>query len=122
MAAVLEYKLVLATQPVFPLVAIRQRLQWAGLEHIRFELITHIENMHACKPSPSYFKEILNELHLQPEQCLMIGNELQTDMAARQIGIKTFYLTDREDKIPKIEVDYSGSFRDLADLLRLENR
>jgi FMN phosphatase YigB (HAD superfamily) len=115
------YKLVLATQPVFPLVAIRQRLQWAELDDLPFELITHIENMHACKPSPSYFKEILNLLQIRPAQCLMIGNELETDMASQQIGIKAFYLADHKPSIQR-KVDFTGNFRDLAAILGLENR
>ncbi len=113
-----RYKLVLATQPVFPLVAIRQRLQWAGLDDIPFELITHIENMHACKPSPLYFKEILNVLHLQPEQCLMIGNEIETDMASKNVGIKSFLLKE-DNRITSIDKDsdYSGDYKRLVILL-----
>ncbi len=116
-----KYKLVLATQPVFPLVAIRQRLQWADLNDLPFELITHIENMHACKPSRSYFEEILKILHIQPEQCLMVGNELHTDMASKQAGIKSFYLSDQTQNIHCAEVDYTGSLTDLAKHLDLHN-
>ena len=45
-----KFILVLATQPVFPEIDIRKRLLWAGLEHIHFQLITHIDNMYASKP------------------------------------------------------------------------
>jgi len=113
------YRLVLATQPVFPLLAVRQRLTWAKIDDIPFDLITHIENMHACKPSPLYFKEIMTLLRAVPEQCLMIGNELQTDMASRQVGIKSFLLSDSGEYIRRKEVDYSGKIKDLARLLDL---
>ena len=115
------YRLVLATQPVFPLLAIRQRLQWAGLDDLPFELITHIENMHACKPSRSYFEEILKILQIQAEQCLMVGNELQTDMASKQAGIKSFYLSDQAQNIHCTAVDYAGSLTDLAKQLDLHS-
>jgi FMN phosphatase YigB (HAD superfamily) len=35
-----DFVLILATQPVFPEIAVRKRLQWAGLEKIPFGLIT----------------------------------------------------------------------------------
>jgi FMN phosphatase YigB (HAD superfamily) len=120
-AAVAEgYKLVLATQPVFPLVAIRRRLHWAALDDLPFELITHIENMHACKPSRLYFEEILKQLQIQPQQCLMIGNELDTDMASQRVGIKSFYLTDHKPLNCSYKVDYSGNFIDLSTFLGLK--
>jgi FMN phosphatase YigB (HAD superfamily) len=114
------YKLVLATQPIFPLLAIRQRLHWAALDGIPWDLITHIENMHACKPSPIYFAEILDLLHIQPEQCLMIGNEFETDMASKEIGIKTFFLTDHQPVIHQRDADYAGNLTDLACFLKLK--
>ena len=114
-----KYNLVLATQPVFPLVAIRQRLVWAGLDDIPFKLITHIENMHACKPSVFYFQEILDYLQTSAGDCLMIGNEAETDMASRHAGIRTFYLAEHQQIIPKIEVNYSGDYHDLGKLLDL---
>ncbi len=53
------YKLVLATNPIFPLNVQHKRLAWAGLEHIRFDLMTHIENMSYCKPNLGYYHEDL---------------------------------------------------------------
>lgn len=52
------YKVVIATNPVFPLTAIEQRLNWAGIGHFPFNLITAYENMHCTKPHPEYFREI----------------------------------------------------------------
>jgi FMN phosphatase YigB (HAD superfamily) len=114
-----EYRLVLATQPVFPLVAIQQRLKWAGLAAVPFTLITHIENMHACKPSLFYFREILEYLQARAGQCLMIGNEVETDMASRHAGIRTFFLTDKACVVPEPQVDYSGDYPELSALLGL---
>ena len=113
------YKLVLATQPVFPLAAIQCRLGWAGLRDIPFEMITHIENMHACKPSPVYFREILKNVNAVAEQCLMIGNEAGTDMASGRIGIKSFFLKEKAGDNPPEEADYSGNFDDLAKILQI---
>jgi FMN phosphatase YigB (HAD superfamily) len=113
------YHLVLATQPVFPEIAIRKRLVWAGLEKIPFELITHIENMYASKPHRQYFDQILSMLNITGDKCLMIGNDLDMDMAAKNYGIPTFYLqTDSANPNTTIEnADYRGDFKELAQIL-----
>ena len=33
-------------------------------------------------------------LDLEPENCLMIGNDVQEDLVAGQLGMKTFLVTD----------------------------
>jgi HAD superfamily hydrolase (TIGR01549 family) len=86
------YKLVIATQPVFPEIAIRKRLSWAGVDHMPYELITDIETMRASKPNPAYFRQILNLLGTENDKCLMVGNDVEMDMAAGSVGITTFYL------------------------------
>lgn len=45
------------------------------------------------KPDPRFFGALLSENGLQPERCLMIGNDRQTDIAgARRCGIDTLYM------------------------------
>jgi len=120
-AVVAEYEPVLATQPVFPEIAIRKRLVWAGLENIPFKLITHIENMKASKPHRQYYEQILNMLDSSGEECLMIGNDIEMDMAAKQCGIQTYYL-DAENSNPKLYIenaDDRGDFKKLAELLNI---
>lgn len=115
------YELILATQPVFPEVAIRNRLKWAGLEQIPFRLITHIENMYASKPHKEYFEQILKMLNTRGKQCMMIGNDVEMDMAAKNSGIYTYYLiTDSLANHDEIEnADYSGDYNILSDLLNI---
>ena len=52
-------RVVLATNPLFPSVATRKRIVWAGLKPEDFELFTTYENSRYCKPNPEYYKEIL---------------------------------------------------------------
>ena len=47
-------KFAIATAPVFPEIATRKRIAWAGLDDFNFELITHAENFSYCKPNPQY--------------------------------------------------------------------
>ena len=90
----LGFRLALATNPVFPAAATHSRVRWAGLEPSDFELITSYENSHYCKPNPDYYREILGKLELDGSQCLMVGNDTDEDMAAREVGMQVFLLTD----------------------------
>lgn len=85
--------LVLATNPVFPRFMIQARMQWAGLEEDSFTYITSFENSHYCKPQAGYFQEIADHLNLDPQNCMMVGNDSSHDLAASAIGMKT-YLVD----------------------------
>lgn len=86
---------VVATAPLFPRVAIEERLRWAGLDDLTFSLVTTYEDMHACKPHPEYYREILERLGVEPESCLMVGNDVEEDLAAAELGIRTFLVEGR---------------------------
>ena len=84
----------LATNPIFPAVATQKRIAWAGLSVSDFELITTYENSHSCKPNPAYYTEILQKIGVEPQNCLMVGNDVREDMVAETLGMKVFLLTD----------------------------
>lgn len=88
------FRVVLATNPIFPSRATRWRIQWAGLQPEDFELYTVYENSHHCKPNLDYYREILQKLQVRPEECLMVGNDVAEDMVAAQLGMQVFLLTD----------------------------
>lgn len=90
----LGYRAILATNPLFPSVATVSRIRWAGLEPEDFELYTTYENSCTCKPNPDYYREILQKLRLNPEECVMVGNDTGEDMIAESLGMKVFLLTD----------------------------
>lgn len=85
---------VLATNPIFPAIATKKRVAWAGLSPSDFELITTYENSHSCKPNPAYYTEILQKIGVEPENCLMVGNDVREDMVAETLGMQVFLLTD----------------------------
>lgn len=109
------YRVALATNPLFPSVATESRIRWAGLNPKDFELYTTYETSRYCKPNPNYYKEILKQLQVAPEECLMVGNDVAEDMIAENLGMKVFLLTDC--LINKNNTDIScypqGSFDDL---------
>lgn len=107
--------LVLATNPIFPLVAVEQRIAWGGLKTEHFNLVTTMDNMHFCKPNPNYYVEIAKTIGIDPEQCLMAGNDTLEDLVASETGMDTFLVDDfilhRTEGEPAS--DYRGSLEDL---------
>ena len=87
-------RVILATNPLFPAIATESRIRWAGLEPDDFELYTTYENSRHCKPNPEYYNDIMQELNLVPEECVMVGNDVGEDMIAEKLGMKVFLLTD----------------------------
>lgn len=85
---------VLATNPLFPEIATRRRVAWAGVDFDGFELVTTYSNSSYCKPSLGYYREILDKIGLSAEECLMVGNDVSDDMVAGELGMKVFLLTD----------------------------
>ena len=115
----LGFRAVLATNPIFPAVATKSRVQWAGLDLSDFEWYTVYENIGFCKPNLHYYKEIAERLKLRREECLMVGNDVTEDMAAKEIGMEVFLLTNclinRESK--DIRQYPHGSFDELLQFI-----
>ena len=88
------FRVALATNPIFPATATESRIRWAGLEPDEFERYTTYENIGYCKPNPDYYREIAKRLGVEPEQCLMVGNDVTEDMIAETVGMKVFLLSD----------------------------
>ena len=84
----------LATNPIFPAIATQSRARWAGLDTAEFELYTTYENSCHCKPNLAYYQDILSKMQLQPENCLMVGNDVGEDMVAGKLGMQVYLVTD----------------------------
>lgn len=104
---------VVATQPIFPRIAIEHRLAWAGLDDLGLERLTTYEIMHACKPLPDYFREAAAMAGHAPSQCLMVGDDRTLDMPAADVGMRTFYVGPDSGT----HADWCGDLDRLADLL-----
>ena len=113
---------VLATNPMFPEIFTRQRAERAGLPMDELTLITTYENSCHCKPNPAYYTEILNKLGLQPEECVMIGNDAGEDLPASLVGMDVFLLTDsliNRNAVPLSDIPH-GSYDELYTWLGLQ--
>lgn len=112
------YTIVAATNPLFPHVATRNRLLWAGFNPSDFDYITTYENSSFCKPDIGYYKELLKKLNRTPKDCIMVGNDNQEDMCAEQLGMQGYLITDcliNRDNAP-ITCHWHGSFNEFAAL------
>jgi len=113
------YDVVIATSPVFPLRAVEHRLEWAGVLDFPYALITTYENMHTCKPSPRYYLEIAGRIGRKPEECIMVGNDAEADIApAAQAGMRTFYLAHGDGDDKTVTADYRGTLGDFRKVMQ----
>ncbi|MCX8023570.1 MAG: DinB family protein [Thermanaerothrix sp.] len=91
------HRVVIATNPLFPRVAILERLRWAHLppETYPFTLIPDYETFHFCKPNPAFLAEILATLRWPEDPAVMIGNSLEEDiLPAERLGLPTYWVSE----------------------------
>jgi FMN phosphatase YigB (HAD superfamily) len=96
-------KVVVATNPMFPETAIKQRIRWAGFQDggAGFDHVTTIENSHATKAHPEYYSEIVRRLGLQAGECVMVGDNWQWDVAhAVEAGLSAYWIADDAEPRP----------------------
>lgn len=118
-----NYRIILATNPVFPLSAIKTRLEAAGLNLDYFNGITHAENMTRTKPRVAYYEELVSKFQLKANECLMIGNDPIKDLPAAAVGMKTFLLTTPKNykvitKLTDSRLSARGIYQDLINYLQ----
>ncbi len=115
-----NYKLVVATNPLFPRKAIYHRIEWAGLDLKDFEYVTSYEDNHYCKPQLHFYKEILDVIGKAPEQCMMVGNDVQEDLIALNLGLKTFFIRNYMIHRTQDEIDctYEGNYEDFYNFVK----
>ncbi len=89
------FELILSSNPVFPLSAMKTRLKWVNLDESDFLLVTNYDNSTFCKPNPKYFAEILEKAGKKPDECVVVGNSVKEDiLPAKSLGLEAFWVTD----------------------------
>lgn len=118
----LGYEVAVATNPLFPREAILARLKWAGVADLPWQHVTTLEEYHACKPHTQYYEELLARLGRRPEECLMVGNDIQEDGVVTSLGMPFYAVTDYLiHRGPEPLPDPHGSLADFAGWLQ-QNR
>jgi putative hydrolase of the HAD superfamily len=90
--------------------------QWAKVEHskliqyIKPEQLTTSEQAGAHKPNKRIFEHVCNGYNVSPQQCIMIGDNLDTDiLGARQAGITSVWFAPHETEkhtLPDIQITH----------------
>jgi FMN phosphatase YigB (HAD superfamily) len=115
-----NYKIVIATNPLFPKIAIDHRVNWAnlGVDLNRFAYITNYEEFHFTKPRPEFIAEILGKLGWQDEPVVMVGNDWEMDIVPAEIlGIPTYFIGQppEQSEITLHPLSSSGTMEGLLD-------
>ena len=88
------YEVIIASNPIFPLVATKARIRWAGCNPDDFKYITAYENSRFSKPNLKYYEEVLEKTGYKPEEVIMVGNDVREDMIVNKLGIDSYLITD----------------------------
>ena len=114
---------VIATNPVFPAVAVYQRLAWASVDDFPYDLVTTYENSRATKPNLLYFEHVLESIGHPPEATLVVGDE-DMDMVAAHLGCRTFLVPSPRSDLAATtpQPTYQGALTKLATVLQGPSR
>jgi putative hydrolase of the HAD superfamily len=117
-----KYKLALLSnaQPSTNLEKIEELLRDAQLDGIFEEIIVSTE-VGMAKPNPKIFKIVLDKLSVTPEEAVMIGNTISTDIfGGNRVGMRTvlFQPSESYQKSSWEHPDHTvNSLKDLFELL-----
>lgn len=113
-------KVVLATNPLFPMQGQITRMSWLGLKPEDFDLVTCYSSDRRCKPNPAYFQEVCQRIGVEPKDCLMIGNDEREDMlCASSLGIECYLVTDCIIPCPEHPWQgKKGTFAEMVEMLK----
>lgn len=112
---------VVATQPMFPLEAVKKRLSWTNLSHDMFDDITVYDNCTFSKPSTGYYKEIMDKFGATAENTVMFGNDVNEDiLPCKELGVETFLLTDGLINVKNHDISdlRKGTYLDMIEYLK----
>jgi FMN phosphatase YigB (HAD superfamily) len=114
----LGLKLAIATMPIYPLAVVRERLRRGRLDTVPWDVVA-TDEFQAVKPHPDYFLELAKRLAVNPERCLVVGDDYFQDIPARRVGMATFYVGP---PLGSLDVGPRGTLRDLVRILAEDAR
>jgi len=97
------------------------RLCYLNFHHI-FDSVVTFEDTGERKPSPAPFLRALQELHVKPQQALMVGDWAERDMVgAAQLGMTTVFAR-YGDTFGTVESHATYELNDVSELLDVVDR
>ena len=111
------YTVAVATMPMFPTTAVRERIRWAGLDPDDFAFVTDYERCSAVKPHERFYRDVLARAGAKAEETLMVGNHNREDGFATKLGCDIYFVDDHlieaDDGIPVAACKH-GTMADFA--------
>ncbi len=109
-----NFRIVIATDPLFPRKATHHRLRWAGFDPEQFELVSSFENFHFTKTHPAYYAEVLGRMGWPEGSVLMVGNDMDRDIRpAKMLGLAAYHVDNEPASTSGPEAGVRGTLPDL---------
>ena len=114
------YKVVIATNPLFPMVANEERIKWAGFTADEFDYVSCFEDSSYTKPHLEYYQGVLDKIGKKPEDCFMVGNDIFDDLSSGHLGIETYLTTDHLVNKRNLEntANHTGTYKDFLEFVQ----
>jgi len=114
--------LAIATNPLFPQAATRQRVEWAGLDPQDFVFYSTFDDFHFTKPNLTYYAECMGRLGWPEAPAVMIGDNLTHDiLPMEQMGYKTYWIDPEVDETNRPHGSLAAIKPLLEDLMNSED-
>ena len=96
------HRVVIATNPFFPLKAVHHRLRWAGLpaEKYPYALVTSYETFHFTKETVAYYPEVLAQLGWPDNPAVMVGDDVEREVKPTQAAGFPIFWIRKSDEVP----------------------
>lgn len=108
------YRIAIATDPLFLRKATHHRIRWAGFDPQQFELVSTSEHFHFTKTHSAYYAEVLGRMGWPEGPVLMVGNDLERDIApAKKLGLAAFHVVVESAVGVGKEAEPCGNLSDL---------
>lgn len=99
----------IATNPLFPELATRQRIMWAGLDPSDFAFFSTFNDFHFTKPNLTYYAECLGKLGWPEGNTVMVGDNLTHDVLPMQeMGFPTYWVTSDSAENKRVHGTLAG--------------
>jgi len=77
-------------------------LEIGGLDITFFDIIVGVDTVKKRKPDPGVFEYALRQLHIEPEEAIYVGDDVERDYrAAERVGMNPFLLVKVQDTAPE---------------------
>lgn len=111
-----NYKLAIITEDTIDLTL--PKLKKFKLDK-KFDTIITSDKIGEMKPSINYYKKVFNQFNVQPNECLVIGDNFEKDLKiAKELGSTTVHFANNKEKDNR--ADFSiNNYEEFLDVLRM---